>query len=204
MTQSSFFGSSLKGNTPISPFCNTVPYSGVILSLNNSSDCVQFPEKNFAFLDIQNLYQGIKERGWRIHWPSFRQYLHRKYNVVKAIVFIGFIKGNEWLYALLQNAGFELEFRATRILNNGHLDNGNCDCDLVSYVMDTKNEYTKAILIGDDSDYASAIQRLNRQNKLKLIISSHLLENTSQQIKRLVPPDMIISIHKLRNQISLR
>ena len=87
----------------------------------------QHTETNYCFLDAQNLYQGIKERGWKINWYSFRQYLHKKYNVVKAVVFIGFVKGNEWLYTILHDAGFELEFKETRILRNGQLDNGNCD-----------------------------------------------------------------------------
>ena len=203
MTQATFLHTAHPGNKSVSGFCSNVPYCGVIHSLHHSLNNLPTGEKNFSFIDIQNLYQGIKERGWKINWHLFRQYLHKKYNVVKAVVFIGFVKGNEWLYAHLRNAGFELSFKETRILKNGQLDNGNCDCELVSYALDAKSEYTKAVIVADDSDYLSTIQRLSRQNKLKLVISSHLLSNTSQQIKRNVSSDMLISIHSLRNQISI-
>lgn len=159
-------------------------------------------EKNWAFLDIQNLYQGIKERRWQINWPLFRKHLYEKYHVVKAVVFIGFVRKYQWLYKQLRQAGFVLEFREVIELENGIIDGGNVDCDLASYAMDYKTEYNQAIIIADDGDYCRTIKSLNKQNKLKLIISSHLLANTSFLIKQAVHPNMLISIHGLRNQIA--
>ena len=56
----------------------------------------------------------------------------------------------------------------------------------------------EAIIIADDGDYCRTIQSLNRQNKLKLIISSHTFRNTSQLIKQAVDNRLILSIHNIR------
>lgn len=159
-------------------------------------------EQNWVFIDLQNLYKGVQERGWKINWYSFRSHLTIKYSAVKAVVFTGFVSGNEWLYRKLTLAGFQVETRPTRILADGTIDGGNCDADLSSFVMDYKTDYTKAIIVADDADYYRTIQSLQRQNKLRLIISSHLLANTSSLIKQAVSRDMLVSIHGLRNQIS--
>jgi len=166
----------------------------------NSQNAPQ--EENWVFIDLQNLYKGVQERGWKINWPSFRSHLTHKYSAVKAVIFTGFVSGNEWLYRKLTMAGFQVETRPTRILPDGTIDGGNCDADLASYVMDYKADYSKAIIVADDADYYRTIQSLQRQNKLRLIISSHLLANTSSLIKQAVSRDMLVSIHGLRNQIS--
>jgi NYN domain len=159
-------------------------------------------ESNWVFIDIQNLYQGIKERNWQINWSAFRQYLSKKYNAAKAVVFIGHVSKYARLYKKLRAAGFHIEFRQVYVDRNGLISGGNVDADLAAYVFDKKSEYSKAIIVADDGDYHRTIQSLKQQNKLKLIISSHLLARTSQLIKNAVSKDMLISIHGLRNQIS--
>jgi hypothetical protein len=196
--------SSAQKISPINGFqpCFSQPYIVPTKTSKNRINSENIHEENWAFLDIQNLYQGIKERGWQINWPAFRRHLSEKYHVVKAVVFVGFVRRYQWLYEQLQQAGFTLEFREEKELENGLIDGGNVDADLASYVMDYKNEYHKAVIIADDGDYCRTILSLQRQNKLKLIISSHLLGNTSSLIKQSVNRDMLISIHGLRNQIA--
>jgi hypothetical protein len=159
------------------------------------------PENNWAFIDMQNLYKGVQERGWNIRWEYFRQYLGDRFNVTRAIAFLGYLKEYQSVYNHLRKAGFILEFRQVKRLSNGTIDGGNVDADLASYVMDYKNEYHKAIIIADDADYCRTIKSLNRQNKLRQVISSHLISNTSELIKRVVCDDQILSIHSLKNQI---
>jgi hypothetical protein len=182
--------------------CSLQAYKASFQSFNKACVEVNTREKNWAFIDIQNLYKGIKERGWNINWKAFRDNLYEKHNVVKAVVFMGFVKRYKWLYKQLEQAGFVLEFREVIELANGSIDGGNVDADLASYVMDYKAEYSKAIIIADDGDYCRTIKSLNRQDKLKLIISSHLLAKTSFLIKQAVQPNKLISIHSLRNQIA--
>jgi len=164
---------------------------------------VSLPEKNWAFIDMQNLYKGVQEKGWKINWKLFRQYLKKKYDVTKAVVFIGYVKENTRLYHSLRNAGFILEFREVNQLKDGKIDGGNVDADLASYVMDYKNEYEKAVIIADDGDYCRTIESLVRQNKLELIISSHSMQDTSYLIKRVVPKS-IISIESLKSFIEFK
>ncbi len=182
--------------------CYPLQVSGELLTSTKHQAITLNIEYNWAFIDMQNLYKGVQERGWKINWKSFRQHLQDKYNVIKAVVFMGFIKEYQGLYKHIRQAGFVLEFREVKQLENGQIDGGNVDADLASYVMDYKTEYQKAIIIADDSDYCRTIKSLKRQNKLKLIISSHLLRNTSLLIKQSVEPGMLISIHSMRNQVS--
>ncbi|HYT02488.1 MAG TPA: hypothetical protein VEL70_06225, partial [Candidatus Acidoferrum sp.] len=51
--------------------------------------------KTFAFIDSQNLNLGVQSQGWKLDWRKFRQYLHNKYGVTKAYLFIGQVAGNE-------------------------------------------------------------------------------------------------------------
>ena len=168
---------------------------------NANNNSVQTNENNWAFIDMQNLHKGVQERGWRINWQCFRKFLGDKINVTRAIVFMGYIPEYRGLYNLISAAGFDLEFREVRKLKDGTVEGGNVDADLASYVMDFKNDYYKAVVVADDGDYCRTIQSLNRQNKLKLIISSHALRHTSELIKRVVRYEQILSIHSIRNLI---
>ncbi|MBP6024910.1 NYN domain-containing protein [Ferruginibacter sp.] len=159
-------------------------------------------ENNWAFVDMQNLHKGVQEKGWAIKWKCFRQFLKDNYNVTRAVAFMGYIKEYQALYTHIRNPGFTLEFRQVKRLNNGTIEGGNVDADLASYVMDYKNEYHKAIIVADDGDYCRTVKSLDRQNKLKLIISSHSMKNTSELIKQAVGCKSILSIHSIRNQVS--
>ncbi len=88
------------------------------------------PKDNWAFIDMQNLYKGVQERGWKIQWESFRQYLLKEHNVTRALVFMGYIEENTSLYRRLWEAGFNTQFREVRKLEDGSIDGGNIDVDL--------------------------------------------------------------------------
>ena len=57
--------------------------------------------KNYAFIDGQNLYQGLE---WKIDHERFRIYLRDKYKVEKAYYFLGFQEAENDLYEKLQEA----------------------------------------------------------------------------------------------------
>ena len=158
-------------------------------------------ENNWAFIDTQNLCRCLKEEGWKIDWSRFRSYLRDKLNVTKAVAFLGYIKEYEYLYQIMRKAGFTLEFREVTLLANGEVEGGNVDTDLTSYAMDYKTEYYKAIIVADDRDYIRTVKSLDRQNKLKLILSPHTFRNTSQLIKQAVNSRLILSMYHLRNLI---
>lgn len=55
-------------------------------------------DKNYAFIDAQNVHLGILEFGWKMDWRKFRVWLRNKFGIEKALIFIGYHKGNEGLY----------------------------------------------------------------------------------------------------------
>jgi len=181
----------------------TVNLQGYKFMQNNTEIQCEFPIKmNWAFLDMQNFYKGVQENGWKVNWTSFREHLKEKYGVSKAVVFMGYIKKNAWLYRILENAGFELEFRTVNIIGD-KVDGGNVDADLASYVMDHKGDYDKAIIVADDGDYCRTIESLAKQDKLKLIISSHSIKKTSRLIKGIVP-EFIVSVDSIKQLIEYK
>lgn len=46
-------------------------------------------EDNYAFIDSQNVNRGIESMGWKLDWKRFRVYLHEKYGVTTAYLFLG-------------------------------------------------------------------------------------------------------------------
>src|SRR5690242_20228558 len=117
---------------------NTQQTRTIFQNSNSSS------EKNWAFVDMQNFYKGVREKGWKINWAAFRNYLKTTHAVSRAVAFMGYIYENEYFYRLLRNADFVLEFRPVRKLNDGSIDGGNVDADLACYALDNKVKYSKA------------------------------------------------------------
>ena len=52
---------------------------------------------NYAFIDSQNVNLAIRAQGWKLDWKRFRVYLHEKYGVTRAFLFIGYVEGNNEL-----------------------------------------------------------------------------------------------------------
>jgi endonuclease YncB( thermonuclease family) len=55
-------------------------------------------ERNYAFIDGQNMHKGTVQQGWRVDYGKFRVYLRNKYQVEKAYIFFGYLKENEFFY----------------------------------------------------------------------------------------------------------
>jgi|CXWL01.1.fsa_nt_gi uncharacterized LabA/DUF88 family protein len=128
------------------------------------------PAKNFAFIDGQNVNLSIQKLGWRIDWTKLRVYLREKYGVTTAYYFIGYLSGNNPLYAYLQAAGYILMFKPTLEDKDGKVK-GNCDADLVLRAMIDYEVYDQAVLMSSDGDFYSLVQYLYEKNKLKAVIS---------------------------------
>ena len=155
----------------------------------------------WAFIDMQNLYQSVQEERWKINWRLFFQYLAKVHNVSRAVGFMGYVYENRWIYSRIMKAGFTIEFREVNRLADGKIEGGNCDADLTGYAMNYKYDYDKAILIGDDGDYCNTLKLLKKQNKLKLVISPHSIDKTSELIKKGIGLNFILSIQNIRTLI---
>lgn len=131
------------------------------------------PGDNYAFIDAQNLYLGIKKLGWQLDYRKFRIYLREKYGVGKAYLFIGLVEHNWKLYDDLARCGFELIFKPTTMLPGGQIK-GNVDADLVLKAMDDLGVYDKAVIVSSDGDFYSLVNYLDQKGKLEAVITSEM------------------------------
>lgn len=127
---------------------------------------------NYAFIDSQNLNLGVKSQGWTLNFARLRQFLRDKYQVEKAYLFIGFVPGNQTLYADLQKAGYICIFKPTLEIkeNNKVRVKGNVDAELVLHAMIEYLNYEKAVIVSGDGDFYCLIEYLIKHNKLRKII----------------------------------
>lgn len=70
-------------------------------------------QRNYAFIDSQNLNLGTQRMGWKLDWRKFRQYLKDKYDVTHAYMFIGYMTENEALYEYMYELGFLVVLKPT-------------------------------------------------------------------------------------------
>lgn len=155
-------------------------------------------ENNYAFIDSQNLNLGIKSLGWKLDFIKFRRYLKEKYHISTAYIFIGFVPNNQILYSFLQKAGYVLVLKPTIPDENGNIK-GNTDADLVLRAMIDFNKYDKAVIVSSDGDFYSLVQHLNKNNKLKLVMSSHY--KTCSSLLRKFAKEKIVFMNNLRQKL---
>lgn len=128
-------------------------------------------ENNYAFIDGQNLYLGVRELGWKLDYQRFRVYLAEKYGVKKAYLFMGYVPGNQALYKDLQEWGYLLVFKHVLIPNDGRKPKGNVDADLVLQSMIEYENYERALLVTSDGDFYSLVDYLYTQKKLERVLA---------------------------------
>lgn len=139
---------------------------------------------NFAFIDSQNLHFGILERGWKIDYRIFRNYLRNKYNITKAFMFMGFLPSEQALYTFLKQAGFSLIFKDVSQSPDGSVK-ANCDGEMILQAMIEYPNYNQAVLITGDGDFVCLMKYLEKQKKLLQVIAP-TLENCSKLIREVI------------------
>lgn len=129
---------------------------------------MQKTDKIYAFIDSQNVNLAVREQGWQLDFRRFRVYLHEKYSVKKAFLFIGYITENQSLYIFLQDAGYIVIFKPTLEYTKKGVRNikGNVDAELVLQTMIEYPNYDKAIIVTGDGDFYCLVDYLNKQEKL--------------------------------------
>jgi uncharacterized LabA/DUF88 family protein len=130
-------------------------------------------KSNYAFIDSQNLNLGVRVQGWELDFARFRVYLKDKYQITKAFLCIGYVKGNEGLYKHLQESGYICVFKPTLELPDGEVK-GNVDAELVLHTMIHLNDFDKAVIVTGDGDFHCLVEYLVQQNKLlALMVPNH-------------------------------
>ncbi|MEK7592403.1 MAG: NYN domain-containing protein [Patescibacteria group bacterium] len=153
-------------------------------------------QKNFAFIDSQNLNLGIQSQGWKLDWRKFRQYLRDKYQISKAYLFIGYVDGNSPLYTYLQTVGYILIFKPTLELPDGKVK-GNVDAELVLHTMIEYPNYTKAMIVSGDGDFYCLVEYLQVKKKLLFILAPN--RHYSGLLRKF--NNFIIRVDVLRNSL---
>ncbi|AQX74030.1 hypothetical protein B1772_00290 [Dehalococcoides mccartyi] len=162
---------------------------------------------NYAFIDGQNFFKSVEELEKelealevRLNLKEFRTYLKEKHGVKIAFYFLGLIPAKQGLYRYLTNQGYELNFKEVAI-QNGEVK-GNVDVNLTLHVLDKINEYSKAIIIASDGDYACLVEYLHDHSKFECLIacsrrgSSHLLRKLHGKIKIFYLDDIMRDLYK--------
>lgn len=144
---------------------------------------------NFAYIDNQNLYMATKcaPEPWRVDMRRLRVYLHEKYNVIRAYLFMGAFEYRlQDRYMRYQDAGYIVVFREHGESLKGN-KKGNVDVDVVFEMMRdnfTSAQMERAILVSGDGDYYRTIKYLRDMGKLeKVLLPSH--KNASSLYKEL-------------------
>lgn len=132
--------------------------------------------KNLAFIDGQNLYMGTaknKINPWRIDLLRFNKYLNKKYKVIEAYYFLGYIQEtNQELYEEIKNSGFILSFREHNPAMIGK-KKGNVDSDIIFHVMKKMykgEKFNKIILVSGDGDYKLLVDFLIQEEKFEKVL----------------------------------
>lgn len=155
----------------------------------------------YAFIDSQNLNLGTQRTGWKMDWRKFRKFLHDKYGVTKAYMFIGYLSENEALYEYMHELGFLVVLKPTLDVtakpenaakndDKEKLVKGNVDTELVLYAMKELPNYDQAIIVSGDGDFFGLAEYLQEQGKLAHILTpnwqySSLLKSFESKIVRL-------------------
>jgi uncharacterized LabA/DUF88 family protein len=158
-------------------------------------------EKNYAFIDSQNLNLGIQSLGWKLNYKRFRTYLREKYQVKVAYLFIGYIPKNQDLYSSLQEHGYVLVFKPTLPNKDGDIK-GNVDADLVLQAMLDYKKYDKAIIITSDGDFYSLVKYLYKKRKLKFVMSPYV--KTCSVLLKKTARDKIIFMANLKKKLGFK
>lgn len=160
-------------------------------------------QKNFAYIDSQNLNLGIRDLGWDLDFKKFRIYLAEKYSVDKAYIFIGYVSSNAIMYQRLQEYGYILIFKPTLINKKGEIK-GNVDADLVLQAMrDYKNElFDQSIIVSSDGDFYCLVDYFYQRNKLRMVMSPCV--DTCSVLLRKKAKEKIVFMDNLKKKLEYK
>lgn len=126
-------------------------------------------ERNYAFIDTQNMSEGILRQGWRIDYARFRRFLREKYQVEKAFLFMGYLEKNRYMYRYLESVGFIIIFKQV-ILRKNAVIKGNCDVDLTLRACLEFWNFDRAVIVTGDGDFFSLVDSLETVGKLRKVL----------------------------------
>ena len=137
----------------------------------------------FAFIDSQNLKKSVEEIGKEIDYRRFRLWLRNKKGVDRAIMYFGYMRGQQAHYEFLEQCGFELVFRPVE--ERLGRKKANVDICLTISVLDQVDDITSAYLVTSDGDFYDLALRLEELGKFGGVISPSSPKNCSALLKKI-------------------
>ena len=158
-------------------------------------------EKNFAFIDTQNVNLAVKDQWWKLDWKKFREYLLNKYKVVTVYLFIWYIPENQDMYTVFQTIWYTLVFKPVLVLKNW-ITKWNVDAELVLQSMIDYTTYDKAVIVTWDGDFACLVKYLYKNNKLLTLIVPN--QNKYSIFLKKTAKERIDSLTNLRRRLQYK
>lgn len=162
---------------------------------------------NYAFIDGQNFYKSVQELEKelealevKLDLTEFRTYLTEKHAVKVCYYFVGYIPKYMGLYNQLRRQGYELKYK--EVATSEDAIKGNVDVNLTLQSMVDYGNYSKAVVIASDGDYACLVKYLDSKGKLECLIAcsrsgcSYLLRKLHNRIQILYLDDIIRDLYK--------
>ncbi|MBR5621269.1 NYN domain-containing protein, partial [Candidatus Saccharibacteria bacterium] len=135
---------------------------------------VRNAENNMAFIDAQNLRKTLLSRGINLDYYKFREYLRKRLNVNRVVVFLGWLQNCREDYKYYHRAGFEIVFKEAIPYKDAHgrqRMKANVDIDMAVGVLgEYINDYDKAIVVTGDGDFMPLVKFLRKKDRLKALI----------------------------------
>lgn len=152
----------------------------------------------FAFIDAQNIIMGVRDCGWDIDWEKFYKYLKEKYEVKRIFLFIGYINRNRYLYDFLNKCGYILIFKPVIVDSNKKIK-GNCDGDMILYILNRMRNYSRAVVVTSDGDFYSTVKFLYKIKKLETVLSPSIKKCSS--LLKSAAKERIFSMNQLKSKL---
>ena len=156
------------------------------------------PLTNYAFIDGNNLYRGIRGLGWKLDYVKFRKCLEEKFAVKRAYMFMGFVPAYSAMYRDFQEWGYVLIFKPT-VPDEAGIVKGNCDAELVLQAMIDLQEYEKAVIVSGDGDFHCLVAHLKKLDKLEQVICPD--HKKASSLLRKAVPEKILFLDRFESRL---
>lgn len=161
----------------------------------------------YVFIDGANIFYTQKTLGWKISYEKLKQYFEDECgnNLGKVFVYTAYDPDRpqqKKFLDMLEINGYILrtkEVKRIRVAKGVYEWKGDFDVELSMDILDHLQEFTTAVLLSGDSDFAPIIQRMKENNKRVIVMSAK--NHISRELINL--SDKYINLKKLRDKIEL-
>jgi len=164
--------------------------------------------KVYVFIDAANIFYSQRTLGWKISYEKLKQYFKDECRDNLGKIFVYTAQDPERpqqkkFLDMLEINGYILrtkEIKRIRIAKGVYEWKGNFDVELSMDVLDYFQEFTTAVLLSGDSDFAPIVKRMKENGKKIIIMSTKY--HISHELIHL--SDKYINLKKLREKLELK